>query len=164
MFNRIRNGVLVFLGLASAAHGAPISIEGAWFVATAQKNGNEIVFRVRGSMPSSDVVGGHPILATVEWPYEARANGMPELSVARKQYEFEDSIENEIESTGVCIRAFARTGNGMRQWNYYISDKHEFVRRLEEIKSKSPDLRFSVSFNADPGWDALRELQKAAPH
>ena len=162
MFSRIRGSLLVLLGLALVAHGAPISTEGGWFVATAQENGNEVVYRIRGVLPSSNVVAEYPLLATVEWPYTARENGMPEPKVAREQYEFEDAIESKVESSGACIQAFTRTGNGKRQWKYYVSDKQGFVRRLEEIKSRSPGLQFSVSFEADPTWGALTELQNAA--
>lgn len=137
-------------------------MEGGWFVATAQENGNEVVYRIRGELPSPNVVAGYPLLATVEWPYGARANGMPEPNVAREQYEFEDAIESEVESSGVCIQAFTRTGNGRRQWTYYVSDKHDFVRKLEEIRSRSPDLQLSVNFDADPTWGTLTDLQNAA--
>ena len=75
--------------------------------------------------------------------------------------EMEDALEAGVESRGYCVQAVTRTGNGTREWSYYIRDRDEFTGALNRALSGKPRLPIQISFYEDPSWEELVNVHKS---
>jgi len=162
ILRRIRKVLFAALGIASSAHGGSAVADSEWWVARGEENGKELIFRVRATFPDDATVARYSWLAVIEWDFIPTTNGMPELNVSRQIYEFEDLLETKVESTGVCIQAFARTGNGKKEWNYYVADREAFMASFNNAMNGKERFPIQIHFYSDSGWSGLREMHTAA--
>lgn len=162
MFKRIRKVLFAALGVASSAHGASAVADSEWWVARGEEKGKELIFRVRANLPDMAMLVRYSWLAVIEWDFVPKENGMPELDVSRQLYEFEDVLETKIESAGVCIQAFARTGNGKKQWSYYVADRDAFMASFNTAMKEKDRFPVQIHFYSDPGWSGLKDMHSAA--
>ena len=70
-------------------------------------------------------------------------------------------IEAGVESRGYCVQAVTRTGNGLREWSYYIKDRDEFTEAFNRALSGKPRLPIQIDFYEDPNWEELVNVHKS---
>src|SRR5262245_2282019 len=96
--------------------------EDVWFTATGEEDGKPLVFRSRQNVPSGVVESNYPTLVSVFWPYKsATESGMPDEGTNDSQIILEDALQPLV-SSGVSVLMLVVTGNGRKEWHWYVSD------------------------------------------
>lgn len=156
LLQMLRNLTLALPTAALAASG-----DETWLLAERQEGGNIVLYRFRASLPEEATIHRFQSLATVDWDYAPRAHGTPQPDASKKIYELEDILEKELESKGICVLAFTRTGNGGKQWGYYVSNPEQFKIAFVRATSGN-DFPIRIHFLSDPSWNLLSKLQRSA--
>ena len=132
----------------------------SWSLAKSVEAGDDVLYRLRDSLPSSETIQRYPTLAIIEWPYSPTASGMPQKAVSEKMYELEGAIQTQLEAAHVCMLAFTRIGHGQKKWAYYVSSKDAFESALAKVVPNKQDTPIRVTYSADPNWSSIAELQR----
>jgi hypothetical protein len=154
--------LFALVSITLSTHASPPVQDDKWWLARNVESGKEVLYRVRATLPDEATVARYSSLAVVDWVYSPKSDGMPEHDVAEQMYELEDLVEQEIEGRGMCALAFTRTGNGKKQWNYYVADTKAFQSALLTSIQSKRRFPIQVHFLPDASWDALREMHRAA--
>jgi hypothetical protein len=154
--------LLACIGLAQTAIGEPIATtEDSWFVAEAKVNGNPLIVRARNKLPNNDTRKDFIWLTTISWSYSLEPNGMPEREAQSRMNVLEDTIESQLERHGFCIQAISRTGNGKKEWSYYIRDREAFMEAFNKAMEGQLPFPIEINFFHDPQWLELNNLLMA---
>ena len=97
-----------------------------------------------------------PWLAIIAWKYEGGA--MPTKEVNAKMIRLEDAIEHHIVKNEHCIHAVSRTGNGLKEWEYYIKDREDFISRFNRALADQEHYPVEITFYRDPEWRELKRF------
>jgi hypothetical protein len=97
---------------------------------------------------------------TISWDYAPRDGGMPTTKVHKQMNDLEDAIEQKLEAAKLCIQTVSRTGNSKKQWEYYITDRDQFLKAFNEVMRGKPRLPIKIDFYQDADWQALRDLHR----
>jgi hypothetical protein len=84
---------------------------------------------------------------------------MPKSDDNARMKVLEDIIESSLEAHGTCMQVISRTGNGMREWSYYIRDRDDFIDALNTALAKQPTFPIEINFFEDPAWQELSHIQ-----
>ena len=98
----------------------------------------------------------------IAWKFDGGGNnGMPEESVFQSMFDWETAIEDALLRPGFCQYASSRTGNGLKELVYYISDREAFLSEFNEAVSDHPRYPIEINFYKDPEWEDFGKLLKA---
>jgi hypothetical protein len=88
-------------------------------------------------------------LTVISWKYDRGArNGMPPQGTNEKRLALEQVMDALEEST-LCRHAYSRTGNGLKEVVYYISDRETFIRAFTSRSCAPCSRRFDRPTPAD---------------
>jgi hypothetical protein len=147
----LKNFWSILLSLVGISCQAAVpAAENDWWLARTKEGGNELLYRVRATLPAEATIARYPFLAIVDWVYSARADGMPDRDTSSQMYALEDVIEQKLEKVSSATLAFTLTGNGKKQWNYYVADKSGFEAIVAAEVHRKSNLPVQVRFVSDP--------------
>jgi Family of unknown function (DUF695) len=86
--------------------------------------------------------------------------GMPEKDEYGRMQELEEAIQAKMEKT-VCILTTTRTGNGLREWDYYTKSQEDFAAALKQTLSGKPQYPIAIRYYEEPNWESFRALLAA---
>ncbi|VAW02954.1 hypothetical protein MNBD_ALPHA08-2060 [hydrothermal vent metagenome] len=133
-----------------------------WLVAETEEDGMPTVYRVRQNIPDHVVIEEFPHLVCVVWEFEpAVGNGMPGGEVAEQQAMFEDGLDGFIEKGGDCEHMVVVTGNGRKEWLWYVRDPDDWIEGFSEALSDLPPFPVEIQGYDGEGWRAYMELKQA---
>lgn len=125
--------------------------EEVWFTAEGEEDGKPLVFRSR-VVPSGIVESDYPTLLSIFWPYEpANESGMPDEETLDAQIELDDALD-ELDSLGVSFLMLVVTGNGRKEWHWYVSDGKEWMNRLNELLAGRRVFPIEIESRYEPDW------------
>ncbi|MDR2011910.1 MAG: DUF695 domain-containing protein [Rhodanobacter sp.] len=135
--------------------------EAQWWGGETQEDGKPVTLRALTSLPDEDTRVKHTWSVVIIWTYAAQDDGKPTPEDAKKMSMFEEAVQKQLEGDGSAIKAIIRTGNGTRQWTYYVTDlgraQGVLSKEMNEFKGEKIDLRF----RPDSAWKTLSDvLQK----
>ena len=71
------------------------------------------------------------------------------------------ALERELEALAaadLCRHAYSRTGNNLKEFVYYGSDRSEFIEAFNAALSGHPRYPVEITFYEDPAWKDLQLL------
>jgi hypothetical protein len=77
---------------------------------------------------------------------------MPNKTESARNYEVEDALQDSVEGNKTGILALIVTGESKVEWNFYSSDKDNFMRTLNETLRSRPNVPLKIVFSDDPTW------------
>jgi hypothetical protein len=129
------------------------------------EDGLPVIYRLVDELPGADVRNSLPWLTVISWRYDREArNGMPPVAINDRMIALERAID-EIEASSLCRHAYSRTGNGLKEFAYYITDRDRFMGAFNAAVRKHPRYPIEIEFFEDPEWadfQKVRELFKQA--
>jgi hypothetical protein len=126
--------------------------EQLWFTAEGEEDGQPLVFRGRQHLPSGVAESDYPTRVRIFWPYEsANESGMPDEETNDSQMELEDALA-ELDSPGVSSQMLVVTGNGRKEWLWYVSDLGAWMERLNELLAGRPVFPIEIGNSHEPDW------------
>lgn len=100
-----------------------------------------------------------PQLIIIAWKYDgSENNGMPSEEDKEKMNLFQDVLEHEVISKGLGIHAVSRTGNNLKEFEYYFADQEAFMQEFNNAFSKYDRFPIDIKFYKDPEWKELKHF------
>ena len=128
------------------------SAEDLYFTATGEEEGKPLIFRSLQSVPEGSVESDYPYLISVYWPYTpANEGGMPDAETNEDQIVFEDALEN-LDKSGVSHLMLVVTGNGRKEWHWYVKDIEDWMQRLNDSLAGKPVFPIEIENSKQPDW------------
>jgi len=118
-----------------------------------------VIWRFVNESPSTEKRKQLPWLTVISWKYDgADNNGMPEATVNEKMLSLEDALTEQVEKSDFCEHAYSRTGNNLKEFVYYISDRDLFIERLNKALKAHQSYPIEIDFYEDPDWKEFYNL------
>ena len=136
----------------------PERLEDVWFGAEGEEEGKPLIFRGRQYVPSGAVEPAYPTRVSIYWPYEPEnESGMPDEETEDAQYEMEDALES-LDSGERSYLMLVVTGNGRKEWHWYVSDVEAWGERLHELLAEHPVFPIRIEKSLEPDWALFRDF------
>jgi hypothetical protein len=132
-----------------------------WWVGQFEEDDKPVIVRARSAMPATPNPKHYPSLAVITWRYRQEESGMPSPKDDARMNDLEDRLDSTLVKKKVCIQTASRTGNGLREWNYYARNEEEFMAALNWALGHLPPFPIEVAFYDEPGWDSFQDLLAA---
>jgi Family of unknown function (DUF695) len=123
-----------------------------WFTATGEEDGKPLIFRGRQNVPSGVVESDYATLLSIFWRYQGKSqNGMPDEETNNAQIELEDALVS-LDLPGVSFLMLVVTGNGRKEWHWYVSDIGKWMARLNELLAGHAAFPIEIENSPEPDW------------
>lgn len=139
----------------------PGNIQDPWLIAETDEDGLPMVYRVRQNIPSHVEISEFANLVCVVWEYDGKvANGMPSGEIAEQQAVFEDALDEFIEKGGDSEHMVVVTGNGRKEWLWYVKDPEKWIEEFSDALSGHPPFPVEIEGYEAESWRAYNELKQ----
>lgn len=130
--------------------------EDLWFTAEGQEDGKPLVFRARQNIPADIDTAQYPILVSIYWHYTpANEGGMPDAETNNGQIALEDSLE-KLDSKEFSFLMLVVTGNGRKEWHWYVADVEIWMNKLNELLKDQPVYPIQIENSSQPDWSLYK--------
>ena len=124
------------------------------------EKGMPVIYSFDNYLPEQSVIDDFPTLVVIKWEYDgSENNGMPSKKEQIKIYKLEDAL-NELANEDISFRAYARTGNNLREFVYYTVDQPFYLNALNEKLKNHPRYPLDIVFYQDPEWSDYKKLME----
>jgi hypothetical protein len=127
-------------------------------ISTHAGNGRKIIFRFAQEFRSDFVRASQPIRVIIVWKYQSES-GQPMADELQRMNFMEDALEPVFEQGHFATLALVSTGEGLREWTYYVRSEDEFMTRLNCALEGSPAFPIEIHIASDPQWGSYEEFK-----
>jgi hypothetical protein len=128
-----------------------------WIILDSTESGRPVVISARASMPTPDVRGEFRWVTSVRWYYPITDGGMPNEQQLRAMHALEDEVESHVVAAHLSMLALTRTGNGLREWIYYVKDRRVAEDEITRFVRASAE-NIQVMVREEPEWTSLHDI------
>lgn len=126
-----------------------------------EEDGFRVVYKFVDEFPGPEIRSTFSWLTVISWKYDGEdRNGMPPETINQRIIAVERAIEESLDNTGLCRHAYSRTGNGLKELVYYISDREDFMAALNHALKSHPRYPIEINFYEDPEWEDFQKILK----
>ena len=133
--------------------------EETWSVGEARIKGKPVIYKFINEFPDEVTRHRMPWRTAVSWKYDGSGNnGMPPDEINESMIKLEDGLET-IEGRGeVYFDVYTGTGNNLKEFVFYISDREQFMSHFDKALSGHPVYPIEINFYKDKEWRDLEKL------
>lgn len=132
--------------------------ENIYFTAEGEQGGKPVIYRSMENVPEGQKESDFPNLINIYWPFELEVNnGMPNSQTNENQIAFEDAIES-LDQNGVSHLMLVVTGNGRKEWIWYVKDVDSWMNQLNEKLKGHEVYPIEVEIEQDPKWSTYHNF------
>lgn len=129
-------------------------------IGKATEDGLPVIFKFVDELPTPETRQKFRWLTVISWKYDRSIrNGMPPEDTNKQMIALEDAID-ELERAALCRHAYSRTGNGLKEFAYYIPDRDEFMAAFNRALRKHPRYPIEITFYEDENWEDFQKLRR----
>ncbi|AUZ85989.1 DUF695 domain-containing protein [Methylophaga nitratireducenticrescens] len=133
--------------------------EDTWTVGEVKVNGMPVVYKFLSQLPNEEERAKLNWLTVISWKYDGSTNnGMPPQETNKSMIALEDSLETIVGDGQIYEMAYTATGNDLKEFVYYITDRDVFMTNFNEALSGHPRYPLEINFYEDPDWSDLSKL------
>ena len=122
-------------------------------------DGQSVVMKFVDELPPQRTREKYRWLTVVSWKYDgAQHSGMPSSEDLERMKQLERSIESNLIDSGLCLHAYSRTGNNLKELVYYIFDRDEFLSSLNRALKEHPRYPIDINFYEDAEWKDFQTI------
>lgn len=122
------------------------------------EQGAPVIWSFVDELPNQQARQVKPWLTVVSWQYDGSGNdGMPGVDLQELMQELERALY-PLEESAFSLAAYRRTGNGLKEFSYYVEDRALFMARLNELLAGHPKYPLEIKFFEDPTWSDFEKL------
>lgn len=123
------------------------------------ENGLPVIYKFVNALPPDEVRRALQWLTVISWKYDgSNHNGMPPADENQRMIVLEDTIENEIDNPSLLRHVYSRTGNGLKEFVYYVHERDQFLERLNNALAGHARYPIEINFYEDTQWEDFRRL------
>jgi hypothetical protein len=108
--------------------------------------------------PNAPTRESYPWVTSIDWPYPVRDRGMPGDELLDQMLKFEEELERVVVSKGLGRLALTRTGNGLREWTYYVKERSVAEIDIASVVKASAPATASFAVRKEADWATLRDV------
>ena len=128
-------------------------------IGESHEDGLPVIYKFVDELPSQNTRTKYRWLTVISWKYDRNVrNGMPPEDTNKQMLALEDAID-ELEAVALCRHAYSRTGNGLKELVYYISDRDQFMTAFNDALREHPRYPMEINFYEDNQWDDFERLR-----
>lgn len=117
------------------------------------------MYRLRNNVPDGIFIKDYPYLLSILWQYEFdEPSGMPSAEINKEQLAFDDALD-EMDATGLGTMMLAITGNGRREWVWYVTDPQQWLSSLHHCLKGHPAYPLDIQQSEDRGWGTWKTFR-----
>ncbi len=145
--------LFILLGVISS-----VSAEERGIIGKVIEQGKPVIYSLDNYLPETSIIEDFPTLVVLKWEYDgSKNNGMPTESEQELIFKLEDAL-NDIADDNGSFRAYARTGNNLREFVYYTIDQASFLHLFNQAVAYHPRYPIEITFYQDPDWSDYKKL------
>ena len=146
--------ILVLFGVIKMAQA-----EDTWTVGKMNIKGKPVVYKFMSQLPDITIQKKLPWLTVISWKYDGSTNnGMPVSSENAQMIMLEDGLEEINGEESIYLSAYTATGNNLKEFVFYISDRDAFIDNLNKSLSSHSSYPIEINFYKDEEWSDLTKL------
>ena len=84
---------------------------------------------------------------------------MPSVEERKRMDAMEDALEPVLEKDNFATLALVSTGEGLREWIYYVKSEDGFMERLNHALTGHSEFPIEVSSAPDPKWSTYETFK-----
>jgi hypothetical protein len=135
-----------------------VQAENTYFTAQGEEEGKPVIYRSLTSVPEGEKESDYPTLLNIYWALEKdKNNGMPDAETSEKQIKFEDAV-TPLDVSGTSHLMLVVTGNGRKEWIWYVKDAREWLGKLNELLVEHEVYPIEIEINQDPKWSTYHDF------
>ena len=139
-----------------------LKIGNEWWTAPAEAaNGQLIMVTGRRDMEPVMAMGVYVYRVEVTWRYEGDAHGMPDEATSQLMEQAHDALCATFDRDPVAVLTGIYTGDGERNWVFYLRSLHIFQRKFNEALAGIPALKLEFDADEDPEWLEYQQMCEA---
>lgn len=132
--------------------------ENLYFTAQGEQGGQPVIYRSMQDVPEGARESDYPTLLNIYWGYDnSQNNGMPDSETNDKQIAFEDAISS-LDSTGISHLMLVITGNGRKEWVWYVKDPKIWMSKFNQLLSSHQMYPIEIEIQKDPQWSTYHDF------
>ena len=125
-----------------------------------QENGLPVIYKFVDELPNELIRSTYSWLTVISWKYDGSSrNGMPPEDANQRMMALEDVFDVHLEDSGLCKHAYSRTGNDLKEFAYYISDRDTFMAAFNDALKEHPRYPIEINFYDDPEWKDFQTIR-----
>lgn len=125
-----------------------------------EEDGLPVIVSFVDELPATQIRNRYPWLTVVSWRYDgADRNGMPPERTNEKMLSLQWAIDESLVETDLCLHAYSRTGNNLKELVYYVRDRDEFMSHFNTALAGHPRYPIEINFYEDLEWKDFQQLQ-----
>lgn len=133
--------------------------ETSGIIGSVTEDGFPVIYALVTELPSESRRRQLSHLAVVSWKYDGSSrNGMPAPDTNERMLQLEAILSEAFEDKSGSAHAYHRTGNGLKEFVYYISDPGAFMTEINRSLRSLPRLPIDIRFYQDEEWSDLQRL------
>jgi hypothetical protein len=118
-----------------------------------EEDGFPVVYSILEDLPPESRRSYLPHLMVISWKYDgAQYNGMPDQDSNQRILHLRRLLGDTFEDKDRSAFAYHRTGNGLKEFVYYVADTREFIDELNRILRHLPRFPIDITFYEDREW------------
>jgi len=146
--------ILALLGVITMAQA-----EDTWTVGKMNIKGKPVIYKFMSQLPDIAIQKKLPWLTVISWKYDGSTNnGMPVPSENKQMITLEDGLEEISGEKSIYLPAYTATGNDLKEFVFYISDRDAFIDKLNKSLSSHSGYPIEINFYKDEYWSDLTKL------
>ena len=134
----------------------------AWTILEYEEDSQPVMIRLRGEIPPGVNTDHYPTLVNIYWAYESSPSGMPGEEEMARMHELDDLL-NENDGAQIGFMMFSVTGNGRKEWIWYIRNADQFIAAVNESLQDLPLFPIEIEATDAADWTAYWDLINALP-
>ena len=129
-----------------------------WLVLETVEGGRPVIVSAPRQFPNGPTRETYPWVTSIDWPYALRDRGMPGDALLDQMLRLEEEVERVVMSKGLGRLAITRTGNGLREWTYYVKERSVAEVEIASVLKASAPAAVTFSVRKEAEWTTLREI------
>ena len=115
-------------------------------------NGRKIIFRYAKEFSATFDRASQPIRVIIVWKYQSES-GQPIAEDHEQMNLLENALESVLKDDGFATLSLVSTGEGLREWTYYVKSEDDFMLRLNCALAEMPGFPIDIHTAYDPNWE-----------
>ena len=133
--------------------------DGDFVIGKLEEQGYPVIYRFSASTPTPELMKEYPWLTVLSWEYsKSDRNGMPPVRVNERMLILEESLSDSFLESAGAHWVYNRTGNGKKEFVFYIRDRSEFTIALNSTLATHQRYPIDMTFYPDNTWQDYLEL------
>lgn len=130
-----------------------------WTTPTSADNGNRVIVTGRRNVEPVMNSGKFTDRVEITWRYEPEKDGMPDYKTSTLMESVSDALANAFNKDQAAILTGIYTGDGERNWIFYVRNLNKFQFLINSTLSSFELLPLEIYAEKDDEWGEYNEMR-----